>query len=131
MSAKRGRPVQQYATAMIYLVVALAVFGGFMLVPENDLFLKINKSIDVFGRVYKEGATSYVDEIELRRQAAGQSFDRMESSGRVFYERVRAGFRALAEHLPERVVCVDGTRSIDDVHEEIWALLVNRECIQQ
>jgi dTMP kinase len=71
-----------------------------------------------------------VDEIELRRQAAGQSFDRMESSGRVFYERVRAGFRALAEHLPERVVCVDGTRPIDKLHEEIWTLLVDRGCIQ-
>ena len=72
-----------------------------------------------------------VDEIERRRQAAGQSFDRMESSGRAFYERVRAGFRSLADHLPDRIVCVDGTRSIDDVHEDIWTLLINRECIQQ
>lgn len=64
MSAKRGRPVQQYAIAVICLVMALAVFGGFMLAPENDLFLKINKSIDLFGRVYKEVATSYVDEID-------------------------------------------------------------------
>lgn len=72
-----------------------------------------------------------VDEIERRRQAAGQSFDRMESSGRAFYEHVRAGFRALAEQLPDRIVCVDGTRSIDDVHEEIWTVLIKRKCIQQ
>ena len=44
--------------------MALMVFGGFVLLPENDLFLKINKSIDVFGRVYKEVATSYVDDID-------------------------------------------------------------------
>jgi dTMP kinase len=71
-----------------------------------------------------------VGEIERRRQATGQSFDRMESSGCLFYERVRTGFRTLAEHFPERVVCVDGTRSIDRVHEEIWALLITRGCIQ-
>jgi len=71
-----------------------------------------------------------VGEIERRRQATGQSFDRMESSGRLFYERVRTGFRTLAEHFPERVVCVDGTGSIDDVHEEIWTLLITRGCIQ-
>jgi carboxyl-terminal processing protease len=64
MSAKRGRQVQQYAIAVVCLVTALTVFGGFVLAPENDLFLKINKSIDVFGRVYKEVATSYVDEID-------------------------------------------------------------------
>ena len=64
MSVKRGWPVQQYAIAAICLSMALAVFSGFMLSPENDLFLKINKSIDVFGRVYKEVATSYVDEID-------------------------------------------------------------------
>ncbi len=71
-----------------------------------------------------------VGEIERRRQATGQSFDRMESSGHLFYERVRTGFRGLAEKFPERVVCVDGTRPIDDVHEEIWTLLISRGCIQ-
>jgi carboxyl-terminal processing protease len=64
MSMKRGRQVQQYARAALYLLMALTVFGGFLLTPENDLFLKINKSIDVFGRVYKEVATSYVDDID-------------------------------------------------------------------
>jgi dTMP kinase len=71
-----------------------------------------------------------VGEIERRRQATGQSYDRMESSGRLFYERVRTGFRTLAEHFPERVVRLDGTRSIDDLHEEIWRLLMTRGCIQ-
>lgn len=64
MSVKRGRPVQHHAITAICVLAAIAVFGGFMLLPENDLFLKINKSIDVFGRVYKEVATSYVDEID-------------------------------------------------------------------
>jgi carboxyl-terminal processing protease len=35
-----------------------------MLVPDTDLFLKVNKGIDVFGRVYKEIAANYVDEVD-------------------------------------------------------------------
>lgn len=46
------------------LAAAILLFSGFMMAPESDLLLKISKSIDVFGRVYKEVATSYVDEID-------------------------------------------------------------------
>ncbi|HXX64092.1 MAG TPA: S41 family peptidase [Bacteroidota bacterium] len=45
-------------------LLVLAVGGGFMLLPDTDLYLRINKGIDVFGRVYKEIATNYVDEID-------------------------------------------------------------------
>ncbi len=42
----------------------LLLCGGFMLLPDTDLYLKINKSIDVFGRVYREITVNYVDEID-------------------------------------------------------------------
>lgn len=45
------------------LLVLLALSLGFM-PPEGDYYFKINKSIDVFGRVYKEIATNYVDEVD-------------------------------------------------------------------
>lgn len=45
-------------------VLLLILAGGFMLVPDTDLFLKVNKGIDVFGRVYKEIAANYVDEVD-------------------------------------------------------------------
>jgi carboxyl-terminal processing protease len=35
-----------------------------MMLPDTDLFLKINKGIDVFGRVYREISTNYVDEVD-------------------------------------------------------------------
>jgi carboxyl-terminal processing protease len=50
--------------AVVGLGLAVLLFSGFMMAPESSLLLKISKSIDVFGRVYKEGATSYVDEID-------------------------------------------------------------------
>lgn len=45
-------------------IVLLAVGGGFVLIPDADQFLKINKSIDIFGRVYKEITANYVDEVD-------------------------------------------------------------------
>jgi len=45
------------------VVIGSAFWVGFTL-SENDYFFKINKSIDIFGRVYKEITMNYVDEID-------------------------------------------------------------------
>lgn len=45
------------------LVLALIAFG-FMSPTEGDFYFKINKSIDLFGRVYKEIVANYVDEVD-------------------------------------------------------------------
>ena len=50
--------------AILAGVAAVVLAGGFMYVPDTDLYLKINKSIDVFGRVYREITVNYVDEID-------------------------------------------------------------------
>jgi carboxyl-terminal processing protease len=51
---------------MLLLTAAgmLVLGAGFMMLPDTDLFLKINKGIDVFGRVYREISTNYVDEVD-------------------------------------------------------------------
>jgi len=43
---------------------AALVAAGFAMLPDTDLYLKINKGIDVFGRVYREITVNYVDEID-------------------------------------------------------------------
>ncbi len=53
--------------AAVGLVAVILLFNGFMMAPDSDLLLKISKSIDIFGRVYKEVTTSYVDEIDPER----------------------------------------------------------------
>lgn len=60
-----------------------------------------------------------VSEIELRmmRQKAGA--DRMEMSGRAFYDRVRDGFLHLAKDEP-RFEVIDGRLSIAEIQEAIW-----------
>lgn len=40
------------------------LFTGFVLDGEEDLYLRIGKGIDMFGKVYKEVATHYVDEVD-------------------------------------------------------------------
>jgi carboxyl-terminal processing protease len=40
--------------------VAVFLFSGF-LTSDNDIYFEINKSIDIFGRVYKEVTLNYVD----------------------------------------------------------------------
>ena len=46
--------------------------------------------------------------------------DRMESNDRTFYERVRNGYLALAKE-EKRFFVVDGTQSVEQLHEQIWA----------
>ena len=47
--------------------------------------------------------------------------DRIEAAGIAFHERIRAGFAALAQAEPERIVCVDASGSIDAISAQIAA----------
>ncbi len=48
--------------AVITIVLITAAFG--FTVADSDYFFKINKSIDIFGRVFKEVSLNYVDDID-------------------------------------------------------------------
>jgi len=84
-------------------------------------------AIKTINRVAADGLlpaiTYYIDipvsEIELRmvRQKAGA--DRMEMSGRAFYERVRKGFLQLAKEEP-RFEVIDGRMSIEEIRQKVW-----------
>jgi carboxyl-terminal processing protease len=63
MTILRRRVSRKGMTAAALAALVL-ICAGFMVVPESDLFLKINKSIDIFGRVYKEITANYVDEVD-------------------------------------------------------------------
>jgi len=55
---------------------------------------------------------------KARRAAAGR--DRMEEADRAFFERVEAGYRALAEGASGRIARIDGTRPVEEVESAIW-----------
>ncbi len=75
--------------------------------------------------------TFYVDvPPEVAMQRCGSRIDaardRMEESGVRFYERVIDGYMRLAYQEGGRFYVIDGTRSIDEVHDTIWRLIVEK-----
>lgn len=64
-----------------------------------------------------------LDELVQRKKQTGEDADRMELSGRAFYEKVRRGYLAMAEAEPERFRVIDGRQSAEAIHEQIWAAL--------
>lgn len=65
-----------------------------------------------------------VKEAQARLARSGRSAyggqDRIERRGSAFFERVRAGLRAIYEEDPERVVWLDGLLSADELATRIW-----------
>lgn len=49
--------------------------------------------------------------------------NRLDTEGQSFHRRVRDGFRALARAHPERIKVVDASRSIQQIHQRIIALI--------
>ena len=49
---------------VLWLLVGIVVGVGFGFVINDDLYLSINKNIDLFGQVYKEVTMNYVDEVD-------------------------------------------------------------------
>jgi dTMP kinase len=49
----------------------------------------------------------------------GSNLDRIEAEPAAFHERVRAGFRELADRHPSRYLVVDATLSVDEVAEQV------------
>ncbi|MCS7198004.1 MAG: dTMP kinase [Candidatus Bipolaricaulota bacterium] len=56
-------------------------------------------------------------EVALARKRS--SFDRLERAGLEFHERVRRGYRELAQQTP-RSLLLDGTRPASELAEQIW-----------
>ncbi len=55
------------------------------------------------------------------RQRASDLPDRMERENIDFYKKIREGYLLLAQGMPDRVVVIDGTLSLDAIEKKIWA----------
>lgn len=56
---------------------------------------------------------------KARQGEADRPFDRLEAESEDFHQRVRESYVALARAEPERFLVLDGTSSVDDVHQAI------------
>ncbi len=79
----------------------LAAVGG--LLPDRTFLLLLDPS-EIAGRLNRE-------------------HDRLEREDDAFHARADAGYRELASRFPERIVVLDGTRSADDLAEEVYGAL--------
>lgn len=58
-------------------------------------------------------------DVETSMKRVGNEKDRMESSGKEFFNRVRNGYLELAKNEPNRMKVIDSTVSIDEIHQEV------------
>ncbi len=61
--------------------------------------------------------------MRAREAATGARPDRIEQAGDAFHARLKAGFKALAEADPKRIVTIDASGTPDEVEGEIWKSL--------
>lgn len=88
-----------------------------------DLVQKIN-DIAIEGLQPDVTWLVYVDYEEgLRRKMSqtGHTMDRLEEQSDQFHRMINLGYYNLVERDPERVILIDGARSPEEVHEDIWA----------
>lgn len=62
-------------------------------------------------------------DIETSMERVGKEKDRMESSGKDFFNRVRQGYLKLAKLEPNRIKVVDSTKSIEEVHQKVIEII--------
>ena len=58
--------------------------------------------------------------MRKRENETGTAADRIELAGDVFHERLRRGFRELAQAEPQRIVAIDADGSENEVWERVW-----------
>ena len=83
------------------------------------------KEINYFGTyTLKPDLTFFLDiSVEEANNRMSVSRDRIEKEGDEFQERVRDFYTNLHTEEPERVILIDGKKSIDAIHNEIWSIV--------
>jgi dTMP kinase len=83
-----------------------------------DFVLKINH----YATLHMPNLTFYIDldpKIGLSRIANREKYDRLDQEDFSFHEHVRNGYLEIAKMYPDRIVTIDGTKSIDLITFEI------------
>ena len=93
--------------------------------------LDVNK-IDMLNNIATSGLkpdlTFVFDiDVETSMNRIGKEKDRMESSGREFFERVRQGYLKIAQKEPDRIKVINAVDSIENIHSKVIELFVELE----
>jgi dTMP kinase len=90
--------------------------------------VKVQKAIDLAIGSTKPNLTLLLDislsvsqaRVSGRQQSTGEGQDQFDESGAKFFERVHAGFHALAKEEPGRYQVIDGAQPTDAVGQAVW-----------
>ena len=90
--------------------------------------VKVQKAIDLAIGGTKPNLTLLLDislsvsqaRVSGRQQSTGEGQDQFDESGAKFFERVHAGFHALAQEEPGRYQVIDGAQPTDAVGQAVW-----------
>ena len=81
---------------------------------------------------YAPDITVFIDltpeEAFLRKHGADEN-DRLEQAGMEFHRKVYQGYKALSVIYPERIVCVDGRQTPQEIFEQTLRILKERNCL--
>ena len=81
---------------------------------------------------YLPDVTIFIDltpEDAFKRKHGADENDRLEKAGMEFHKRVYDGYKAVAAAEPDRVMCVDGMQTPDEIFADVVKILQNKGCL--
>ena len=99
----------------------------------RGLGVEFVSSVNAFAlKNYLPDVTIFIDlspEAAFKRKHGADENDRLEQAGMAFHNRVYEGYKSLAAAYPERFVCVDGSKTPEEIFAEVLAVLKQRNCL--
>ena len=89
----------------------ITAFATDNVVPDLTFLLDIS---------YEEGFGRKAKDENLK------NLDRIEQRDRAYHEKVRQGYLKLAKEEPNRIVVIDASKSLEEIHEEIIKIFLKR-----
>ncbi len=89
---------------------------------ELDLIHRLNQ-VASLGRTPDLTIYLDLDYSQTLSRCNNRINDRIERSGREFYDKIANGFRELAKQFPERIMLIDADGEIGEVHNRILAIV--------
>ena len=117
-------PALQEGTIVIsdrYYDSTYAYQGAAREIPEKEI-----ETINTIATTGLKPDVTYIVDVpvvigldRLHNGTKAEDIDRLESEDIDFHERVKTGYLELAEKEPERVVVIDGTKNVEEIHQDI------------
>ena len=107
----RGIGVEEVAQLNVEEVAQLNHFATDGLEPSTTLYLDVPAEVGL---------------ERIHKARGNRQFDRLDQEGLSFHTMVRNGYLELVKKYPERIVSIDATKSIEEVVEECFRILVER-----